>query len=51
MLRIVQKILSTRRQPGAQDGIVCKSLVKFKVVVPAEILPRDFLQTPGNYYL
>ena len=22
-----------------------------KVVVRAEILPRDFLQTPGNYYL
>ena len=24
---------------------------KIKVVVRAEILPRDFLQTPGNYYL
>ena len=23
----------------------------FKVVVRAEILPRDFLQTLGNYYL
>ena len=23
----------------------------FKVAVRAEILPRDFFQTPGNYYL
>ena len=25
--------------------------INTKVVVRAEILPRDFLQTPGNYYL
>ena len=24
--------------------------VSIKVVVPAEILPRDFLQIPGNYH-
>ena len=26
-------------------------LARFKAVVRAEILPRDFLQTLGNYYL
>ena len=28
-----------------------KVIPNFKVVVRAEILPRDFLQTSGNYYL
>ena len=27
------------------------STLAIKVVVHAEMLPRDFLQTPGNYYL
>ena len=30
------------------NRIVCTGL---KVVVRAEILPRDFLQTPGTYFL
>ena len=25
--------------------------MQLKVVVRAEILPKEFLQTPGNYYL
>ena len=32
-----------------QNGV--KELPLLKVVVRAEILPRDFLQTPVNYYL
>ena len=32
-------------------GQAVLELLSFKVVVCAEILPRDFLETLGNYYL
>ena len=33
------------------DLYLCPYFITIKIVVRAEILPRDFLQTPGNYYL
>ena len=40
------------REKGDKGGWVTQIIkIILKVVVCAEILPRDFLQTPGNYYL
>ena len=35
--------------PFLQNLAQCPCFPHFKVVVRVEILPRDFLQTPGNY--